>query len=187
MIERFIFIRHGETAHNRNGLRCGGDLDIPLTDTGEQQARAAGVRLAQDHPGIDVIFASPLHRTRRTAALVAESLAAPTILIHPGLVERRLGSWNGRTVEETQADLSAGRTPPGGEAEADFRRRIAAALKDILDQEYRLPLLVGSKGVARIISLLLLGEEGAPPLANTGLLEIGMDPAKWYRLSAALA
>ena len=37
-----LFMRHGETEFNRRKVRCGGDVDIPLTELGEAQARAAG-------------------------------------------------------------------------------------------------------------------------------------------------
>lgn len=186
MVDRFLFIRHGETAHNRAGLRCGGDVDIPLTEAGEEQARAAGRRLAASHPGIDVILAGPLQRTRLTAALVAESLAAPPIMIHQGLVERRLGDWNGRPIAETQASLAAGETPPGGEGEAEFRLRVAQALADILSRDESLPLLVGSKGVARIVALLMLGDAAARPLGNAEVLDIRVDGDARDRLAASL-
>ncbi len=184
MVDRFLFMRHGETAYNRQGLRCGGDVDIPLTEEGEAQARGVGERLAATHPGIDVILAGPLQRTRLTAALVAESLAAPPILIHPGLVERRLGDWNGRPIGETQAALSAGETPPGGEGEGEFRLRVAATLADILAQPHTLPLLVGSKGVARIVCLLMLGDTAATPLGNAEVLDIRVDDNARARLAA---
>ncbi len=34
----FYFVRHGVTDLNFRGLRCGGDLDVPLTDIGCDQA-----------------------------------------------------------------------------------------------------------------------------------------------------
>ena len=41
-----LFMRHGATAPNAAGLRCGGDVDLPLTDLGHRQAVQAAQRLA---------------------------------------------------------------------------------------------------------------------------------------------
>lgn len=170
MLRSFLFMRHGETEFNRRNVRCGGDVDIPLTEIGEAQAQAAGRRLVVDHPEIDAILAGPLSRTRRTARIIADHLLmAPTIDILPDLIERRLGDWNGRSVAETQADLAAGITPPGGESEAEFQARIRRLLQTVSALPYHLPLLVGSKGVGRVLSLLL-EPPGRQPLRNTELV-----------------
>jgi len=42
------FVRHGATAANLVGLRCGGDIDLPLTDTGRRQALSAGRALVSN-------------------------------------------------------------------------------------------------------------------------------------------
>lgn len=170
---RFLFMRHGETDYNRRGVRCGGDVDIPLTERGEAQARDAGERIRADHAGIDVILAGPLQRTRRTAEIVADILGGCPIVTHAGLIERRLGAWNGLDIAATQADLAAGATPPGGEAEGDFRARVAAALADILGRGDRLPLLVGSKGVGRVVALLAGGAPN-PAMGNAEVVAYGL-------------
>ena len=177
MQRSFLFMRHGETEFNRRNVRCGGDMDIPLTDLGEEQAQTAGRRLAVDHPDIDAILAGPLLRTRRTAEIVAAHLATISAIgILPDLIERRLGEWNGRGVAETQADLSAGITPPGGESEAEFQARIRRLLQALSLLPYRRPLLVGSKGVGRVLSLLL-EPPGRQPLGNTDLVQFHLPPA----------
>ncbi len=160
----FLFMRHGETAHNRLNVRCGGDVDIPLTEQGEQQARDAAKALAALPDRIDVIIASPLLRTRRTAEIVQVALGAVPIQCHDGLIERRLGDWNGMSIAETQPLINAGATPPGGEGEMEFRDRVGRALADIAARGNRLPLLVGSKGVGRVLGILLGNIQ--PPMAN---------------------
>ncbi len=163
MRDAFLFIRHGETDYNRRGLRCGGDVDIPLTAMGEAQARMAGAQLLTEGLLPDAIFVSPLCRTRQTAAILAEVLGFTDPLIpHEGLRERRLGAWNGLSVLETQPWFDAQQTPPGGESEAAFRSRLERAMVDILVRPYRLPLLVGSKGVARIFVALTGGGRTTP-------------------------
>ncbi|KJV10577.1 hypothetical protein VZ95_03985 [Elstera litoralis] len=163
MSDAFLFIRHGETDYNRRGVRCGGDIDIPLTAQGAAQAKAAAEQLLADGLRPDAIFVSPLQRTRRTAEILAETLGFTEPLIpHEGLRERRLGDWNGQPIADTQAWFDAKLTPPGGESETAFRTRLERALVDILVRPYRLPLLVGSKGVARIFVELTGGARTAP-------------------------
>lgn len=160
-----LFIRHGQTEYNRRQIRCGGDVDIPLTADGEDQARLAGESLRCLGKDIDVMFVSPLERTRRTAEIVRGAIGSTCpLVVHDGLLERRLGEWNGRDIGETQPLFDAGRPPPGGEPEEVFRARIARALADVLDYPCRLPLVVASKGVARVFGILtgagLLGPAG---------------------------
>ena len=66
-------VRHGETEWNRIG-RMQGHLDAPLTMRGEAQARAVGETLCE--LGVDGfhMVASPLGRTRATAAIIAQAL-----------------------------------------------------------------------------------------------------------------
>ncbi len=163
MHDAFLFIRHGGTDYNRQGLRCGGDVDIPLTAVGVAQARTAGELLRAEGLKPDAIFVSPLQRTRQTAEILADALGFTEPLIpHDGLRERRLGEWNGKSVTETQTWFDAQQTPPGGESETAFRTRLERALVDILVRPHRLPLLVGSKGVARIFVSLTGGARTTP-------------------------
>lgn len=150
-----IFVRHGATALNLTALRCGGDLDVPLVEVGRRQAFEAGQRLRALQPAVGVIVASHLMRTRETAAIIGRFLPGVEIVIDPAFAERRLGAWNGRPLADTQSELEAGAVPPGGESNADFVERIAAAVDDLLPRLECRPLLVGSKGVARVLGELL--------------------------------
>lgn len=67
---KLILLRHGETDYNKNHLMTG-QRDIPLNETGEEQAREAGKMLREFK--IDVVFASHLQRAFNTAALALES------------------------------------------------------------------------------------------------------------------
>ena len=149
------FVRHGATAPNEAGLRCGGDLDAPLTDRGREQMHAAGRRLALLEPPVGLIVTSDLLRNRESAAIIAEYLPNATTLVQPVFAERRLGEWNLLPIEKTQPWFEARRTPPGGESDDEFMRRIAAAVRGIKRQLASRPLLVGSKGVARILGELI--------------------------------
>ena len=45
MVTEFIFVRHGETKANRDGI-LQGNIDVPLNDIGIRQAHAAADYLA---------------------------------------------------------------------------------------------------------------------------------------------
>ena len=149
------FVRHGATAPNMAGLRCGGDLDVPLTALGRQQAAAAARQVAQLEPPVGLIVTSDLVRTRETAAIIATALPGLPIIIEPGFAERSLGRWNLLPIEETQPWFEARCTPPGGESDEAFIERIARAVRGIKKQLAYRPLLVGSKGVARVMGELI--------------------------------
>jgi len=162
---RLRLLRHGATSANTAGLRCGGDLDLPLTDLGRQQARDAAARLRRLQPAPGLIVTSDLQRTRETAAIVAESFPGVRVIVEPAFAERRLGLWNLQPIAQTQPWLEAGSTPPGGESDAEFVERIARGLLRIREHLPRQPLLVGSKGVARALGVLA-GSPRATALGN---------------------
>jgi probable phosphoglycerate mutase len=87
-------VRHGESEANVAG-EWHGRTDGPLTARGKQQ----GADLAARYNGITRVFASPLQRTRETAA----AFAAPFDLevdIAEGLIEIDFGAWEGLTTSE---------------------------------------------------------------------------------------
>jgi broad specificity phosphatase PhoE len=63
---RLVLVRHGETEWSAEG-RHTGLTDVPLTELGEEQARALGPALAE--LDISLSLTSPLQRARRTAEL----------------------------------------------------------------------------------------------------------------------
>lgn len=96
---RILLCRHGETPWNAQG-RYQGQMDIPLSDVGEGQARALGERL-KDLP-ITRAVASPLSRARRTAEL-ALGARAGMLTLHRGLAEIAHGEWEGKLASEIRA------------------------------------------------------------------------------------
>jgi broad specificity phosphatase PhoE len=91
-----VCVRHGETEWSRTH-RHTGHQDIPLNDTGREQARAAGERLA----GRDftLVLSSPLGRALDTARLAG--FADPELL--DDLREWDYGDAEGRTADEMGA------------------------------------------------------------------------------------
>ncbi len=184
---RLHFLRHGATELNLAGLRCGGDVDVPLTELGRAQAAAAAHCIANLRPAVGVIVTSSLLRTRQTADIIVSTLRTLScegaqagdvrplrIVIEPLLAERRLGAWNGQSRQATQAWLDAGHTPPGGESNAEFKARVQAGLRQLHPWWSQQPLLVSSQGVARVLRELS-GQPRGVRVANAQLLEFDID------------
>lgn len=86
-----VLWRHGQTDYNLHG-RIQGRVDIPLNDTGLEQAERAADGIAQLRP--TRIISSPLVRARATAEVLA-SLTGLSVDLDPGLVEKSFGDWEG--------------------------------------------------------------------------------------------
>jgi probable phosphoglycerate mutase len=153
------FVRHGVTEPNFRGFRCGGDLDIPLMDIGCDQAYLLAKQIEKMNLRIGVIVTGSLIRTRQTASIISGVLANVPVEVEPLFNERRLGQWNNRPIADTEEMLKARVTPPGGESEEEFSLRLAKALDSIKPHLDRRPLLVSSKGVGRVLNVLLGGQE----------------------------
>lgn len=166
-----LFARHGATAMNLAGQRCGGDIDPPLTDTGRSQARqlACVVAALAQRPGL--VVTSDLQRTRETARIVCAALPGAELLDMPALRERSLGFWNLESIEATEPALASGQVPPGGEAAEVFRQRIEAAWQALRPHLHRRVLVIGSKGVGRVL-IAAAGLPARAPLGNGELLTL---------------
>jgi probable phosphoglycerate mutase len=131
---RLVLVRHGQTPHTvAQQLSGSGFTPEPaLDEVGRAQAAAAAERLAWLGP-FDVIIASPLLRTRQTAAIIAERLRHPQITTDHAWAEADFGKWEGLTVAEVvQRHPGAwermigdpSQAPPGGESLLGVRRRV---------------------------------------------------------------
>ncbi|MDP9900603.1 histidine phosphatase family protein [Variovorax ginsengisoli] len=129
-----ILIRHGETDWNRE-LRFQGHIDVPLNDTGHEQARRLGLRMAGE--AVDVLFCSDLLRTQQTAAPAAQQLSLLPIT-QAALREQNFGVVEGMRAEEIQAlhprawedwlEFHEDKGMPEGESARQFHARILEAL-----------------------------------------------------------
>jgi broad specificity phosphatase PhoE len=95
-MSRFLFVRHGETDWNRQGL-IQGSRDIPLNQTGFSQAFIAA-RALKDFP-ITKIVTSPQLRARDTAEIICQHFSPDILCIEPDLRERCFGDYEGRDLE----------------------------------------------------------------------------------------
>ncbi|WOX09315.1 bifunctional RNase H/acid phosphatase [Streptomyces sp. N50] len=166
----FVLLRHGETPLTPQKRFSGsGGTNPSLSTVGRDQAERAATALAT-RGTIQHIIASPLTRTRETAAAVADRLGLP-VTIEEGLRETDFGAWEGLTFGEVRErypeDLTTWLADPtaqptgGGESFADTATRIAAT-RDKLTATYagRTVLLVTHVTPIKTFVQLALG---APP------------------------
>ncbi|MDR1509635.1 MAG: histidine phosphatase family protein [Synergistaceae bacterium] len=137
---RIFLIRHGETDWNRD-FRYQGISDIELNETGREQARLAGIRLAGTVPAN--VYSSPLSRARRTAEIIMEHNRGDIgVELCGDLREVSFGKWEGLPASEVEKrypdTLSAWRaapfsaTPEGGEPFAEVRERSKKAARLVI-------------------------------------------------------
>jgi probable phosphoglycerate mutase len=133
---RLVLVRHAVTAQT-GPLLSGRTPGIDLSDTGREQAKALGERLA-DLP-VAVVYASPIERTTQTAEAVAEHHGL-TVQELPGVIEADYGEWTGGTLNDlAKTDLwkTVQRAPsrarfPGGESLAEMQSRMVTALEAVV-------------------------------------------------------
>jgi uncharacterized phosphatase len=124
-------LRHGQTDWNID-LRLQGSTDIPLNETGKEQARQAA--LALNPEDWDLIIASPLSRARDTAQIIAQELSMNVVIV-PELIERSFGAAEGldhaswRKLYESHVSIE------GLESLDDLRARTHLLL-DLIANEY---------------------------------------------------
>ncbi|BBT95269.1 hypothetical protein WP8W19C03_19630 [Aeromonas veronii] len=89
-----VVIRHGETQANAEG-RYQGALDIGLNDDGVRQISCLAEKVAVTEPPFDRLLASPLLRTRESAAILSRQLGLHVELVS-AFRERDVGLFAGR-------------------------------------------------------------------------------------------
>ena len=150
MTTTLLLIRHGVTDWNI-AQRWQGHADIPLNETGRQQAAALANRLAS-WP-INAVISSDLQRCVQTAV----PLAAPHNLqpiFTPHWRERHVGDFEGLTGDEVRVrypefwkDSRPGFIdPPNGEGFIALRQRVLAAYETLLAEHPDQMIAVVSHG-----------------------------------------
>ena len=165
--------RHGQTEWSRDG-RHTGRTDVPLTATGEQQARALAPVV--DSIGPDLVLCSPRERARRTAELAG----LVPFEITDDLQEWDYGAFEGRTRADIQAELPAWSIWDGpwqgGETAADVTRRADRLVTRLRDSGASRVALVGHGHFSRVAAARWVGA----PVTVGQWLEL--DTASWSRL-----
>jgi len=99
-----VLLRHGESVWNKEN-RFTGWTDVDLSDTGRDEALAAGRLLKQEGYDFDVAFTSVLKRAIRTLWIVLDEMDRMWMPVHRSwrLNERHYGALQGLNKAETAA------------------------------------------------------------------------------------
>ncbi|MER6148128.1 histidine phosphatase family protein [Streptomyces hirsutus] len=161
-----LLARHGETEWSRAG-RHTGRTDLPLTQTGEAQARALTPLL--EGRSFALVLTSPLARARRTAELAGLADALP----EPDLREWDYGGYEGVTTADIHRsrpgwDLWTDGVPPGpefpGESPGQVGERADRVLSKVAGKlEAGDVMLVAHGHLLRVLAARRLG---LPPAAG---------------------
>lgn len=145
-----IFVRHGETDGNKEGILQGQSYDVGLNKVGVQQVEELIPEL--EKLNFDLIFSSPLKRARDSAEIIGVHFDVP-IELDDNLMERDFGSLGGRNRLEVSEILNMSEEDfrvmlssdtydfrtYGGESEEDVKRRVLNFLErvkaDYLDKK----------------------------------------------------
>lgn len=128
-----VIVRHGQSTWNLEN-RFTGEVDVPLTPQGREEARLAGTKLK------DILFVraftSVLQRAIETLAIILETSGHPGLPVtrDAALDERNYGKLQGLNKAEVAKQYGADQValwrrsfsirPPGGESLADTAARV---------------------------------------------------------------
>jgi phosphoserine phosphatase len=163
---RVLLVRHGHV-EGIDPPRFRGHQDVPLTEEGRRQARAAAACIAARwHPSI--VYLSPLKRCVQTGSDIAAACAVRAVVVE-GLNDLDYGAWQWMTHEEVR-----GRWPqllerwfaapqlvrfPGGESLQDLIARTADVLRMVLERHaHDTVVLVGHDSGIRTLLLQMLDQ-----------------------------
>ncbi len=131
-------IRHGETEWSRDHKHTG-RTDLPLTDAGREQARAAGRRLAGKR--FALVLSSPLRRAWDTA-----ELAGLTAEPEPDLMEWDYGDYEGRRTVDVREERPGWEIWRDGVPGGETLEQLGARADRVIDR------LCGTEGDAAVVA-----------------------------------
>ena len=128
-----LLVRHGQTPTTGRSLP-GRAPGLHLAEAGQAQAEAAAARIAR-LSGVQAVYASPLERTRETAAPIARALGL-RVRRDKGLLECDFGEWTGADLAklrklpewETVQRWPSGFRFPKGESFTEMQQRMVSTL-----------------------------------------------------------
>lgn len=185
---RLLFVRHGETDHNKARRIQGPLLDDPLNETGAKQAQALARHVAAEQAAgaihLDAIYSSPLKRAWQTAEAIAGVFHQKPVAV-PGLIEFSWGVYLGKTetgetleaMKKAHAEWKSGNVRyqlPEGESPHSAWERARAALFPLLDAHPTGTIAVVAHGrINKVILSSLLHQDMSRmeefPQGNTSL------------------
>ena len=158
---RLIFVRHGETEHNRQ-RRVQGQSDVKLNKVGKSQAEAIAQALREER--IQAIYTSPLGRCLETAQTI-NRFHGIAIEVEDSLKELDTGGLEGLTAEEMiskhgrfwqqwHSDQLAWARFPSGETLAEAQQRSWATIERIKERHDQETVLVAGHQFIIMVTVL---------------------------------
>lgn len=182
-MRRVVIVRHGNTFDPGDVIRrVGRGTDLPLSDSGEAQAKSLGAYFKD--MTFDRVLSSPLIRTRQTAEAITHD-----ILFDDRLLEIDYGPDEGkaeaavvaRLGEDAIARWDSDAVPPQGWCvDAD---QIKSDWADILADAIGTTLVVTSNGIARF-ALDIVHHDGAVRKLKTGAYGILEERTEGWHVTA---
>lgn len=134
-----LFVRHGQTPTTGSVLP-GRAPGLELSDKGREQAASAAERIAALKQ-VDAVYASPLERTRQTAAPIA-SATGNRVRVDRGLLECDFGKWTGAQLKQlmkkpewaTVQRYPSGFRFPDGESFAEMQTRMLGTISRLTER-----------------------------------------------------
>jgi len=131
-----LMVRHGRTPTTGKVLP-GRAKGLHLSDEGIAEAKRVAERIAEMKK-VAAIYASPLERTRETAAPIAKALGLD-VVTHKGLLECDFGGWTGASLSSLMKKkewTTVQRAPsafrfPNGESFTEMQTRMVTTLDEI--------------------------------------------------------
>lgn len=192
-------IRHGETEWNAQ-RRLQGWIDIPLNQTGKEQALSVRRYVQQQQLQVDHIISSDLLRASQTALLAFEMDEADLLCL-PSLRERHYGIYEGelwQNLTATNSNQPAAinlreptQTIPEGESLSLFHDRIITAFNQLADQFPNKKLAVIAHGgvidmVWRHLNGVDLFSQRPHPIVNASVNHFAIDTSHhWHEIAWA--
>ncbi len=172
--QKFYFVRHGETDWNKQGILMG-QMDIPLNETGIQQAKLAKIIIMQCKFGL--VFSSSLQRAYKTAQILTEDTGL-AIQILQGLKERGFPSG---MLHDDLEHITTDNLTDSYEKWSEFSSRVMTSLDYILSQKQELPSLIIAHGGV-LVAICQALNVVMPTIANCQPLEFWQDEQGFWQV-----
>ncbi|WP_194397576.1 histidine phosphatase family protein [Microbacterium atlanticum] len=179
-VRELWLVRHGESIGNVAATRAEieglevipldeRDADVPLSDTGRDQAAALGGWLQGHRGSVDAFWVSPYRRARETLEIALEASGGDgAVVVDERLRDRELGILDlltrtgvvRRHPEEMARRKHLGKfyhRPPGGESWADVALRLRSFLREALAGPGERVVLVAHDAVVMLLLYVLRG------------------------------
>lgn len=186
-------VRHGQTEWNKT-RRFQGQLDIPLSELGREQAAALARWLKEQPVHFSAIYSSDLKRAAQTARIIGK-IVGIWPAYSQALREINVGDWQGLSVDEVETrypgklqewDSAVDRfTLPNGESIPAVQQRVFGFFRSAITGHEGKAIIIVAHGVALVaLTAAIFGwdlvetwQTNRARLGNTGVSVVALDMA----------